>query len=266
MALKTVEFLRGKSGTVPFTDGTVKNLSERAKTAGVTLSVVLPVVTNPLSISKINRFAAEQNRSADKTGVFSFGGIHPDAENIQDALREVKDLGLKGVKIHPAYQHTMINDIKYKRITEIAQDLGLIVVSHAGLDIGVDGDFCPPAAAAELIDDVRPEKFVLAHMGGWEQWDDVIKFLCGKNVYFDTAFSAANFNYDQSFPREKKKPVLSAKAFTEIVNLHGADKILFGTDSPWGDQREQIDFISALPLKAEQKSAIFYGNAAKLLG
>ncbi len=266
MAVKTVEFLKSKSGTVPFSDGTVKGLSEKAKTAGVELSIVLPVITNPASTAKINRFAAAQNESAKETGVFSFGGMHPDVADIKGAIKEIRDLGLKGLKIHPAYQKTPLNDIKYKRIIGYAEETGLIVVSHGGLDIGVDGSWSSPQMAAELIDDVKPERLVLAHMGGWEQWQDVKNYLCGKKVYFDTAFCAVDFAYQSEFPADRQKPVLSERDFTEIVKLHGADKILFGTDSPWGDEKTQVDFINGLNLSPAEKSAIFFGNAQKLLG
>lgn len=266
MAAKTVGILQQKSGTIPFSDGTVKGLSFRAKSAGVDLSIVLPVITNPASTLKINRFAATQNESAKETGVFSFGGMHPDTPDVKCAIKEIRDLGLKGIKIHPAYQQTPLNDIKYKRIVGYAEEAGLIVVSHGGLDIGVDGSWSSPQMAAELIEDVKPERLVLAHMGGWEQWQDVKNFLCGKKVYLDTAFCAVDFAYRKDFPAEKQKPVLNEKDFTEIIKLHGADKILFGTDSPWGDEKTQVDFINGLDLTEAEKSAIFCDNAKKLLG
>ncbi|MBP5467544.1 MAG: amidohydrolase family protein [Clostridia bacterium] len=266
MAEKTVALLKQKSGTVPFSDGTVGGLSFRAAKAGVELSIVLPVITNPASTQKINRFAAAQNESAEKTGVFSFGGMHPDTPDVKGAIKEIRNLGLKGFKIHPAYQRTQINDIKYKRIIGYAEEEGLIVVSHGGLDIGVDGSWCSPQAAAELIADVKPERFVLAHMGGWEQWRDVKTHLCGRKVYFDTSFCAVDFAYQNDFPAERQKPVMTREEFTEIVKLHGADRILFGTDSPWGDEKTQIDFINGLNLSPAEKSEIFFENAKKLLG
>ena len=266
MAVKTVELLKSKSGTIPFSDGTVKGLSGKAEKAGVGLSIVLPVITNPASTSKINRFAALQNQSAKETGVFSFGGMHPEVADVKSAIKEVCELGLKGIKIHPAYQQTPFNDIKYKRIIGYAEEAGLIVVSHAGLDIGVAGSWSSPRMAAELIDDVKPERLILAHMGGWEQWQDVKRFLCGKKVYFDTAFCAVDFAYQSDFPAEKQKPVLNKEDFTEIIKLHGAERILFGTDSPWGDEQMQVDFINGLNLSPAEKSAIFCENAKALLG
>lgn len=265
MALQTVNLLKSKSGTVPYSDGTVGGLSQRAADAGVDLSVVLPVITNPASTDKINEYAAKVCSDTANTHVLSLGGMHPDVEDYKSAIKRIYDLGLKGFKIHPAYQRTQINDIKFKRIIGYAQELGLIVITHGGLDIGVAGDWCSPRAAAELCDDVKPERLVIAHMGGWEMWQDVKKYLCGKPVYFDTSFSAVTFSYDASFPDELQKPTLPREDFIDIIKLHGANKILFGTDSPWGGQTEQLNFIKSLPLGDEEKDAILGNNAAALL-
>ena len=54
--------------------------------------------------------------------------------------------------------------------------------------------------------------------------------------------------------------------FLRIVRDHGADRILFGSDSPWSKADEDIASIRALPLGEEEKTAILGGNAARLLG
>ena len=72
IAQKTVDLLKEKSKTVPFTNGTVGGLSEKARNFGIDLSVVLPVVTNPLSTDKINDFAAETNKNTEKTGFLRY--------------------------------------------------------------------------------------------------------------------------------------------------------------------------------------------------
>ena len=265
IAQKTVDFLKGNSKTTPFTNGTVTDLAEKATAAGVNLSVILPVVTNPLSTHKINLFAASVNENTEKTGVFSFGGIHPETPDYKTAINEIRDLGLKGIKIHPAYHKTQIDDIKYMRIISYAEEQGLITVSHGGLDIGVDGDWCNPKRTAKLIDEVKPTRLVMAHLGGWEQWREVKDYLCGKNVYLDTAFCCVDFSYQDGVLNENKRPVLCAEDFMGLVKAHGTDKILFGTDSPWGEQKTQLNFIRSLPLNDGEKADILGLNAAKLL-
>ena len=265
IALKTVEFLKSKSKTEPFTDGKYSSLSKRASVAGVTLSMVLPVVTSPKSASKINIFASNINEVAGETGVFSFGGIHPDCENYKEILNEIFSLGLKGVKIHPAYQQTPLNDIKYKRIIGYAEEKGLIVITHGGKDIGIEGDYASPKMSEEVLDEIKPKKFVMAHFGGWEQWEEVENRLIGRDIYLDTAFTLKNFNYQADLSISERQPVLDKDKFVKMVRAHGADKVLFGTDSPWGDQNEQIEYIRSLSLTETEKNKILGENAKGLL-
>ena len=265
MAEKTMRVLKRNSGTEPYSNGTYGMISDTARKAGIDLSVVMPVVTNPSSARKINAFAAYVNERTAETGVMSFAGIHPDIQDIKEEFRFIRENGFKGIKIHPSFQHADLDDLRYKRIIGFAEELGLITVCHGGLDIGVEGDWAVPEKAANLIRDVRPKRLVLAHMGGWAIWEDVKKYLCGKDVYFDTSFCCNKFNYRDEIPAAKRYSPLTKEGFTEIVKLHGSDKILFGSDSPWGDTVAQLNFIKSLPDDLDLP-AVLGGNAARLLG
>lgn len=52
---------------------------------------------------------------------------------------------MKGIKLHPAYQATRFDDIRYLRILDRAGELGLVVLTHAGIDIGIPAPtYCRP--------------------------------------------------------------------------------------------------------------------------
>ena len=61
-------------------------------------------------------------------------------------------------------------------------------------------------------------------------------------------------------------PLLSEEDFVSLVRAFGSHRILFGTDSPWADQAEEIKKITALPLTQEEIENILSRNAARLLG
>ena len=61
-------------------------------------------------------------------------------------------------------------------------------------------------------------------------------------------------------------PLLSEQSFCALVRAFGADRILFGTDSPWADQKTEVNRIRALPLTQGEKASILSGNARQLLG
>lgn len=250
IAKASIESLSKCSGITSHTDGTVSGLRRSMEENGVDLSVILPVVTKPAQFETVNKVAAKVCEADD--GLLSFGGIHPDCSDIRQKIREIKELGLKGIKIHPAYQEVYMDDIRYLRILEAATEQGLIVSVHAGVDIGLPE---PVYAAVEkilhAIRETKPEKLVLAHLGGWKEWDAVEEMIAGENVYLDTAFL---------------EDYISDGQLLRIIKKHGADKILFGTDCPWSGQRESIERLQRLPLSEEERKLIFSQNAEKLLG
>jgi predicted TIM-barrel fold metal-dependent hydrolase len=176
-------------------------------------------------------------------------------------------MGLKGIKIHPVYQGVDIDDIRFLRILEAAGEHDLIVVTHNGDDIGFPGVVhCTPQMARNALKQVGKVKLVLAHMGGWKNWETVADALLDTSVYLDTAFSLGALV--QSEPRHyspEEERLLSEEDFCALVRAFGAHRILFGTDSPWSDQKREVEAISALPLTEDEKKSIFSENAKQLL-
>lgn len=247
IADKTIPHLAEVCNEVPHTDGKMQGLLQSTEEAGLKCSVILPVVTAPSQFDSIHRFAMQFMEGK----LISFGGIHPENEDYKEKLGWIKAQGFKGIKLHPDYQNAYFNDIRYKRIVSYATELDLIVVVHAGLDpLCPDDIHCTPQMAAEVIDEVKPEKLVLAHMGGNMLYDDAEQYLVGKNVYLDTAYVL-----DKMHPEQ----------FLRMVRNHGAEKILFASDSPWGGQKEFVDYLQRLPLSGEEKKLILQDNAKKLL-
>ncbi|MBQ8441116.1 MAG: amidohydrolase family protein [Clostridia bacterium] len=256
--------MRAASHTVTFTNGTVSGLKESMKEASIDWSVVLPVATNPLKVSSINDLSATLT---GKEGLIYFGCIHPEMENPKEELRRIAGLGLKGIKIHPVYQGVDIDDIRFLRILDAAAENGLIVVTHNGDDIGFPGVVrCTPEMARNALKQVGEVKLVLAHMGGWKNWDRVADALADTSAYLDTAFSLGVMT--QSEPKHystEEERLMGEEEFCGLVKAFGAHRVLFGTDSPWSSQKGDVEQILALPLSAEEKAAILSGNAEKLL-
>ena len=101
---------------------------------------------------------------------------------------------------------------------------------------------------------------VLAHMGGWCCWDEVPELLADTPALLDTAFSLRPADAAEDDPQW-----LSDEAFVNLVRTFGAERVLFGTDSPWADPQTELRHIRALPLSDEEKAAILGGNAKRLL-
>ena len=244
-AIEKLSFVGG--GLEPYTDGTVADLRRSMMTAGVDVSVVLHIATNPAQQQNVNRFAAE----IEAPDIISFGSVYPDSPDALDELDHIHALGLRGIKLHPDYQHFSVDDPKYKPLYRKISSLGLITLFHAGYDIG----FPPPYGAT-------PEKMaraiewfdtpvIAAHWGGAGMGEDVIKYLCDSPLFFDTSFG-----YSQ-MPK-----YYAAK----ILELHGADRLLFGTDTPWHTPAMELRLLNSLGVTDDEMAKITHLNAKKLLG
>ncbi|RKY35636.1 MAG: hypothetical protein DRP73_04545 [Candidatus Omnitrophota bacterium] len=107
-----------------------------------------------------------------------------------------------------------------------------------------------PPRIARVLKEFPKLKLIAAHFGGFRLWDEVEKYLLGKDVYFDTAFFFGHL------PQKRIK--------TFLLN-HPGDKILFGTDFPLQDQIKDIKFLKRLDIPDELKVKILGENARELL-
>lgn len=231
-------------------NGTNADLKKSMKAYEVDYSVVLPIATTVTQSNTINNVAHQIN---GKDHIFSFGSVHPMQENWEEELYRITNLGLLGIKLHPEYQGVYIDSKESIRVLQKAEELGLLVVLHTGHDVGIKPPVhCLPERLKNAISMLENggSNIIAAHMGGWRAWDDVYRFLVGTPIMLDTSYTLG---------------MISDELFLRIVNEHGADKILFGTDSPWQNQGEAIEQIKNIGLSDVDLDKILFKNAQKLL-
>lgn len=266
IASRVIDSLSARSRTLAFSDSSTGGLLRCMREAGIDYAVNLPVVTRPDQTVSINHSLAARREELFSQGIITFGGIHPDFSDYRSELRFLKDNGIPGIKLHPAYQGCSIDDPRFLRIIDCASELGLIILTHAGIDIGIyDRNYASAEAIRRVIDIVHPPKLVLAHMGGWGTWDVFEKELAGAPVWIDTAFSLGPIS-----PRpDLESPYLSENLPIEhavrIMRKHGIEKVLFATDSPWSDMGAYVKMIQNSSLTPAEQAQVFSDNAKKLL-
>ena len=231
----------------PCSNGTVDGLCENMERFGVDLSVVQPVITKASQLKTLNEWA--ESICSDK--IISFGGIYPHTEDYKADIDFVCSLGLKGLKFHVEYQNFNLDDPKMLKIYDYAFEKGLIVLHHAGFDPAFPPPFkSTPKQFANIAKEMRGGTLIAAHLGGHDQWDEVEEYIVGTNIYLDTSMGFEYYSHEQ---------------FLRIVKNHGADKILFGSDSPWSRADREIAALRALTISESDKEKILSGNAKKLL-
>ena len=107
-----------------------------------------------------------------------------------------------------------------------------------------------PDRMSKVMEKFPKLKIIAAHFGGFELWDEVKKYLLGKDIYLDTSF------FLHFLPVEEIRSMILA---------HSQDRLLFGTDFPIVDQKKDLDFLKSLNIPEDLKFRIFSLNAKNLL-
>ncbi len=249
IAVKALPRLQQYSGGIcPCGEATVSSQLKVMARQGVDKAVLLSIATNPKQQRNVNDFAISL---LNDERLIPFGSVHPDSEDALTELERLKSFGIKGVKLHPDYQGFFADEERMIPIYKKIAELGLITVFHAGVDIGFpEPVHCTPSMLKRILPLFGDTPVVAAHLGGYLLYEDVVKQLCGTDIYLDTSFSYGTV------------PPMYAK---RIIEKHGADRVLFGTDMPWSSPENELSFIDSLQLEENEKQKILYKNAVSLL-
>lgn len=227
-------------------NGTLQSLLEEAAAAGITHMAVHSVAVTWEKVPRINDYIAGAVRGHDN--MIGFMTMHPDYKNITVEIDRAIALGLKGLKLHPDFQHFNIDDEKAFPIYEAIEGRIPLLI-HTG---DRRYETSRPERMAKVLDRFPRMKTICAHLGGWSRWEEAHRILAGRpNVWVDTSSSLY---------------ALSPEAAREIILRYGVDRVLFGTDYPMWTPREELDRLRKLGFSPEDMEKMLFKNAQNLLG
>ncbi|MCM1322073.1 MAG: amidohydrolase family protein [Bacteroides sp.] len=231
--------------------GLSEELLKSGAAIGVEKYVVHSVATKPEQVISINDFIIAE--CAEHSQFIGFATMHPGFAGAEyggfgTELERIKRLGLRGVKLHPDFQKFAADDAVMDDAYDIMASLHLPVLFHAG---DSRYHFSNPALIAHVLEKHPALTVIAAHFGGYTEWQESEEYLCGKNVYFDTSSTSWK---------------LSVEKQREMIQKHGCERFLFGSDFPMWDHADEFSRYRQLELTETQNRAILYENAEKLLG
>ncbi len=228
-----------------FLDGKISTLLEYGTNAGIEHFVVQSVATTPKQVSSINNFIA--NSVEESQGKFTgLGTLHPDSEDIEADVNEIISLGLKGVKLHPDIQQFKIDDYRMLKIYELCEGR-LPILIHTG---DHRYDFSNPNRMMPILDIYKDLTVIGAHFGGWSIWEEATQKLSNyENFYVDCSSSLYAMT-----PQKAK----------ELISYYGTERVLFGTDYPMWEPKDEIEKFMQIKLTKKQREDILCNNTAKL--
>ena len=226
-------------------------VAERARKSNIRLTVVSPIkALSPKGKTDAvagNREAAEMVSQIE--GLLQWVVVDPHKdETYRQAEQMLTQPKCVGIKIHPEL-HEYDIEREGRKIFEFAARHGAIIQSHTG------EANCMPEDFIAFANDFPEARLILAHLGHAhdnELTHQVRAIQASKhgNVFVDTS-SAKNII-----------PGLLEWAVDEI----GAERLLFGTDTPLYVVPMQRARIDGAQISDHQKQLILHDNAAALLG
>jgi uncharacterized protein len=228
-------------------DGTVRGLLASMDRAGIRRAVLCPVATKPTQVEKITDWSA----SLAGERIIPFGSVHPDYPTPEREIERMVGLGVRGLKFHPQYMDCALDDPRCLRIARAAAAARLPVAIHGGFHPAFDRRDLGSSLRIRQLHEAIPELRIIAcHMGGMGDWQGVVDYLVGTDVYLETS-SAPLW--------------CPPEVWTAILAGHSPERIVFGTDAPWCDQAAELASFMRLPLSPEGFEMALAKNMAELV-
>lgn len=230
-------------------DGTLAGLAATMDAAGIDMALTLGVAGVAKNVARTNEFIG----AVDRSRFVPFGTVHPGLSD-EENLQHLRDNGITGVKVHPLYQDVTLGDPRVIDLMIALAEADVVVLTHAGA--GGDqaaNDRGAPDQLRRLADAVPQLRLIACHFGGYKRLDEAEQAVVGGSPWLETSWPPSLASLDPDRVRA-------------IVERHGADRVVFGTDWPMVDPAAEIAAVRALGLPPADEAAILGGNLSRLLG
>lgn len=243
-------------------DGTVDELKRIMELCGITKAVAFaPFHAYFEGSEKENPNKWLQAHIQHDDSLFGFGVVDFTKPDLRSQVKEIRELGLHGIKLHPAFQRFKIDDERAFEVYAAAQEEKLPISFHTGIHWHRIRDY-----NMLLFDEVayhfKDLKFSLEHVGGYSFFKDGVAVMSNnlKNVYAGLT---------SVFDREENKHwYLEDKQIEDLLWLTGCHRSIFGIDFPYNGAdkiRYAIEKIRALSITEEEKQMILGENILHFL-
>ncbi len=242
-------------------NGTIANVLSNMEAGGIDRTVMVNFAP-PKIIHQNNMWTLETAKNS-KGKLIPLVSFHPEMEGaLTQYLEKYIELGAKGIKLHPMAQGFDVRDERLDNLLKTCNERHFSILIHCGRVSNARlNEYSDFECILPVIQKYPEIPIILAHMadGNVERCLEVSKKY--SNVYFDTSIVITGYPEiidvnEPSWPDDKE--VIS------IINEIGAEKVLFGSDFPWGSPIHDLVRIMNFNLDISQKELIFSGNAKRL--
>jgi predicted TIM-barrel fold metal-dependent hydrolase len=238
---------------VPGEFGSVKNYSLPELGARFPNTDIV-LLTNLMTKIVIGIKGAAKKIEQGNDYVFSLAKEYPDriiqfywvrlsqSNTFEKLERHFKEYRFKGIKLHQCWESFKVDSEIFHKVAEWASSKDLPIFVH----------LFSQRQATQLSKYIKAHPntvFIIAHLFGLERYIEAN--IITDNIYFEI-----------SIPQ-----LISMKRLLKAIEHFGANRIILGSDTPYGDNnlKRNIERVKTLKLPSEQRDLILGGNIKKLL-
>jgi predicted TIM-barrel fold metal-dependent hydrolase len=216
---------------------TTEEILSQAKESGVNRIVIFPFPSMALADEEVNRKLLEEAKKIKKFIPYYY---------IPETMKPVPDgMGFFGGKWHwmrgvqdSSSNYKALEDPKLEEFIEASEKIDLPIVLEEEL-----------AFTETFVKKTTHLKIIIPHLGmlGGNPIDFLHAFREKENVFFDTALS-------------------SSDTIMKFIETIGTQRILFGSDIPFGTMKWELEKVLSLPIGDDEKEGILSKNLKSLIG
>lgn len=212
------------------------------------------------------------NELKNETRLVGFGTIDFTKDNLEDQVKETAELGLLGIKIHPAYQEVKVDSEELFRVYKQAEEENLFLSFHTGLHWHRISDY-----QMLLFDEVAynfPKlRFSMEHMGGYTFFKETLLIMNNysrDDVHHTFAgWTSIAMETDEMGNTRQGAWSITDDELCTLIHQTGYERSIFGLDTPYkkaDDIKKAIERIKNLPISETAKRGILGENLKRELG
>lgn len=177
--------------------------------------------------------------------LIGFANIKPQSGEravLEEIERTVGLWGFRGIKVHPAVDHTPANARAIYPIIEAAVRFDVPVWFHTGQQ-----PYATPTLVGSLASKFPHAKIICGHFGHGMFYDAILAGRRHRSLYFDISFQGRH-------------------SFNAAVRELGAERLIFGSDCPYAGPGTVKAVVERSRIPDRDKERILGGNIGELMG
>lgn len=248
-------------------DGTVDALLRTMDECGIARAVCFATFPSQLKAEneETNAWLAKRIRGEDR--LHGFGVIDFEKGDLRGQVDRIADLGLRGIKLHPAFQKFAIDGEQAFEVYARAEELNLFLSFHTGVHWHRIRDY-QVWKFDEVAYNFKRLRFSMEHLGGYCFFNEGLAVMLNNMNHRDEprVYAGLTSVFDPDMNRAWN---LSDDKIRDLFWQVGDDAEIFGLDFPYNQTpeiRAAIEHFANMDLPEETKKKVFAGNLERVLG